>query len=62
MALLAMMLFVCCASGFGVGIVSSGKVSSMSVCCLLVEGEVKEQNVGSERQSGQQYRLLLPDT
>ena len=48
--------------GVGGGIVSSGKVSSKSVCCLLVRREVTDQEVGAERQSDQQYRFLLPDT
>ena len=65
MALLVMMLFDLLwvvgdggLLGVGVGVISSGKVSSKSVYCLLVKREVTEQEVGAERQSDQQYRSL----
>jgi hypothetical protein len=44
--------------GVGGGIVSSGKVSSKSVCCLLVRREATDQEVRVEKQSDQQYRSL----
>lgn len=49
---------ICCGFWVGTGVVSSGKVSGKSVCCSLVRREVKEQEVGAERQSDQQYCFL----